>query len=79
MLTIYSTKSCAFCHAAKRYLEGKNIDYKEVKVDEVPDGVQKLMAKTGQLGVPVIDVDGEIIIGFNRELLDLALREKKID
>ena len=78
MVTIYSTKTCAFCRAAKQYLEGKGISFKEIKVDETPDGPQALLEKSGQLGVPVIDVDGEIIVGFNREQLDGALREKNI-
>lgn len=78
MITIYSTRTCAFCHAAKQYLEGRGIDFEEIKVDEIPDGAQILMDKSGQLGVPVIDVDGEIIIGFNREQLDGAMRAKKI-
>jgi glutaredoxin-like YruB-family protein len=78
MVTIYSTRTCAFCHAAKQYLEGKGISFEEVKVDEAPDGPQTLLQKSGQLGVPVIDVDGEIIVGFNRERLDGALREKNI-
>ena len=78
MITIYSTRACAFCHAAKQYLEGRGIAFDEIKVDEIPDGAQKLMDKSGQLGVPVIDVDGEIIIGFNRQQLDGAINEKKI-
>ncbi|HET7673529.1 MAG TPA: glutaredoxin family protein [Candidatus Saccharimonadales bacterium] len=78
MITIYSTRTCGFCHAAKQYLNGLGVDYDEVKVDEIPDGPQKLIDKSGQLGVPVIDFDGNIIIGFNRPQLDLLLREKKL-
>lgn len=78
MITIYSTKTCGFCHAAKQYLEGLKVPFEEVKVDEIPDGPQKLIEKSGQLGVPVIDVDDEIIIGFNRPQLDLLLRQKKL-
>lgn len=77
-ITIYSTRTCAFCHAAKKYLEGLKVDFNEVKVDEVPDGAQQLIEKSGQLGVPVIDFDGEIIVGFNRPQLDLLLREHKL-
>ncbi|HEX5456578.1 MAG TPA: glutaredoxin domain-containing protein [Candidatus Saccharimonadales bacterium] len=78
MITIYSTRTCGFCHAAKQYLGGLKVDYEEVKVDEIPDGAQKLYEKSGQLGVPVIDFDGEIIVGFNRPHIDLLLREKKL-
>lgn len=78
MITIYSTKTCAFCYAAMKYLDGLKIPFNVVKVDEIPNGAQVLIDKSGQLGVPVIDVDGEVIIGFNRPHLDLLLREKKL-
>jgi glutaredoxin 3 len=78
MITIYSTRTCGFCHAAKQYLTGQNIPYEEVKVDEIPQGAEMLLEKSGQLGVPVIDVDGDIIIGFNRPALDHLIREKNI-
>ncbi len=78
MIKIYSTRTCGFCHAAKQYLNGLKVPFDEVKVDEIPDGPQKLIEKSGQLGVPVIEVDGNIIIGFNRPQLDILLREKKL-
>jgi glutaredoxin 3 len=78
MITIYSTRTCGFCHAAKQYLSGKNIPYEEVKVDEIADGAQKLIEKSGQLGVPVIDVDGDIIVGFDRPKLDMLIAQKNI-
>lgn len=78
MITIYSTKTCGFCHAVKQYLSGLKVPFDEVKVDELADGAQQLIEKSGQLGVPVIDVDGTIIIGFNRPQLDMLLREKKL-
>lgn len=78
MITIYSTRTCGFCHAAKQYLNGLGVKFDEVKVDEIPDGPQKLIEKSGQLGVPVIEFDKNIIIGFDRPKLDLLLREKKL-
>lgn len=78
MITIYSTRTCGFCHAAKQYLTGLKVPFEEVKVDEIPDGPQKLIEKSGQLGVPVIEFDENIIIGFDRPKLDLLLRENKL-
>ena len=78
MITIYSTRTCGFCHAAKQYLNGLGVKYDEIKVDEIPGGAEKLYEKSGQLGVPVIDFDDNIIIGFNRPQLDLLLRENKL-
>jgi glutaredoxin len=78
MITIYSTKTCGFCHAAKQYLNGLGVAFNEVKVDEIPDGPTQLIQKSGQLGVPVIEFDEDIIIGFDRPRIDLLLREKKL-
>lgn len=78
MVTIYSTRTCAFCHAAKQYLAGKGVEFEEVKIDEVENGPQKLIEASGQFGVPVIKINNETIIGFNREAIDGALRENKL-
>jgi len=77
-ITIYSTRTCAFCHAVKKYLDSLKVSYEEVKVDEVPDGAEQLIEKSGQLGVPVVDFDGQIVVGFNRPQIDLLLRENKL-
>lgn len=78
MVTVYSTKTCSFCRATKQYLSGFNVPYQEVMVDGLPNGAEILIEKSGQLGVPVIDIDGEIVIGFNRPLIDDLLRKKKL-
>lgn len=78
MVLIYTTQSCAFCHAAKDYLTKHHVEFEEIKVDKVEGGVQKLIDKSGQLGVPVIDIDGKLIVGFDREQLDAELREKRL-
>lgn len=77
-ITVYSTKTCAFCHALKQYLDGHKVKYEEVKVDETPDGPQQLIEKSGQMGVPVIDFDGTVVVGFNRPKIDMLLRENKL-
>jgi glutaredoxin 3 len=72
---VYSTPTCPYCVVAKDFLKNNNIEFeaKDVAVDEVAR--EEMIKKTGQMGVPVIDIDGEIIIGFNegriRELLDI--------
>lgn len=78
MITIYSTRTCGFCHAAKQYLSGLGVAFDEVKVDEIPDGPMQLIEKSGQLGVPVLDFDGDVVIGFDRPSIDHLLREKKL-
>jgi len=69
-ITIYSTPTCGFCKMAKDYLTSKNIPYTEVDVSRDIPRQQEMIAKSGQFGVPVIDVDGKIIVGFDKRKLD---------
>lgn len=77
-ISIYTTPTCAFCHMAKEYLKGRDIAYTEHDITTDEASYRWVIEKTGQAAVPVIDVAGEIIIGFNRPQLDAALREKKL-
>lgn len=70
---IYSADWCAFCHAAKEYLDGKGVEYVEKNVEENPEYAQEAVEKSKQMGIPVIDIDGTIIIGFDRPKIDAAL------
>lgn len=72
-VTIYSTPTCPYCHQAKRYLAEKGVSYIEHDVGSDVQARDEMVRKTGQLGVPVIDVDGKIIVGFNRPKLDELL------
>ena len=68
-VTIYSTPTCHYCHAAKDFFKENNIAFtdKDVLADRAAG--QEAIKKSGQMGVPVIDVDGEIVIGFDEEKL----------
>lgn len=77
-ITIYTTRICAFCHALKQYLDSLKVKYDEVKVDETPDGSQKLIDVSGQMGVPVTDFGGTVVVGYNRPQIDMLLREHKL-
>lgn len=77
-VTIYSASWCAFCHMAKEYLKGKNIPFKEIDVDQDQNAARAIVAKTGQAGVPVIEIGDDTILGFDRQRIDLALRENKL-
>lgn len=63
---IYSTPVCHFCHIAKDFLTENKIEYVEYDVLTNLDKRQEMLAKSGQMGVPVIDIDGEVIIGFDQ-------------
>lgn len=78
MITVYSTTWCGFCHAAKQYFDKIGVKYKDVNVENNMQAAQEMVQKSGQMGVPVIDIDGTIIVGFNRPHIDELLREKKL-
>ena len=65
-VTIYSTPSCHFCHMAKDFFKEKNIAYTDFDVAGNPEKRKELIEKSGQMGVPVILIDNEMVIGFNK-------------
>ncbi len=66
---IYSTPTCPYCQMAKEYLKNNKIDYEEYNVAEDEAKLKEMVNKSHQMGVPVIDIDGQIIVGFDRALL----------
>ena len=70
---VYSTPTCTYCIILKRYLQEKNIDYEEVDVSADMEAQEKMIEKTGQMGVPVVEIDEKVIIGFNKGEIDKAL------
>ena len=77
-VTIYSASWCAFCHMAKQYLTNQKVEFKDVDVEHDQAAAQALVQKTGQAGIPVIEIGDEVIIGFDRPKIDLALRHHKL-
>ncbi len=77
MVTIYSATWCGFCHAAKNYFDKLGVTYDDRDIDTNPKYAQEAVEKSGQMGIPVIDIDGTIIIGFDRPRIDAALLAKK--
>lgn len=77
-VTIYSASWCAFCHMAKEYLKGKNVSFNEIDVENDPKAAQELVAKTGQAGIPVLQIGEATIIGFDRPRIDSALEQYKL-
>lgn len=64
-VTIYSTPTCHYCNVAKEYFKKNNIDYTEFNVAENPVARTEMVQKTGQLGVPVIQIGDEVVVGFS--------------
>ena len=72
-LKVYSTSMCPYCVMAKDFLKEHNIEFEDINVQEDHKAANEMIEKSGQTGVPVIEVDGEIIIGFDKEKLKKAL------
>ena len=72
-VTIYSTPTCVYCNMAKSFFKANGVAYTEYNVAADMERRKEMIDKTGQMGVPVIDVKGEIIIGFNEEKLRSTL------
>lgn len=75
---IYSADWCAFCHAAKEYLDKLGVKYDERDVESDPAFAQEAVDKSNQMGIPVLDIQGDIIIGFDRPKIDESLKKHKI-
>ncbi len=72
-IVIYSTPTCPICKRAKEYLAKKGIPYQEIDVAGDRKAAQEMIQKSGQMGVPVIIVDDELMVGFNQSKLDELL------
>lgn len=73
-VTIYTTPTCVFCKMAKKFFADMNVSY--VEKDVATDAVarEEMLKKSGQMGVPVIDIDGEIVVGFDRAQIEKLIR-----
>jgi glutaredoxin-like YruB-family protein len=72
-VVVYGTSTCPYCVRARQFLEDNNIDFEDIDVSADPEKVRDLVEKTGQMGVPVVDINGEIIVGFDKEKISQAL------
>ncbi|OGL35692.1 hypothetical protein A3F65_01215 [Candidatus Saccharibacteria bacterium RIFCSPHIGHO2_12_FULL_47_16b] len=77
-VTIYSAPWCVFCRMAKEYLKGRNVPFKDVDIDQDRTAAYHIMNKTGQAGIPVLEIGDETILGFDRERIDGALRTNQL-
>jgi glutaredoxin 3 len=69
-VNVYSTPACVYCKMAKKYLETKNISYNDIDVSADREAAAEMVEKSGQRGVPVIDFNGTIIVGFDKSRID---------
>ena len=72
-VTVYSTSTCPYCIKAKQFLRENNINFSDIDVVADSVAAQEMTKKSGQMGVPVIDIEGTIIVGFDKERIKQEL------
>jgi glutaredoxin-like YruB-family protein len=70
---VFSSPTCVWCNRAKTYLRGRGVPFRDVDVSGDPAAARDLVRRTGQMGVPVIEIDGRPIVGFDQARIDSAL------
>ena len=70
---VYSTNTCPYCVMAKDFLKQNSVKYEEINVAQNHEKAVEMIEKSGQQGVPVIDIDGKIIVGFDKAAMKKAL------
>ncbi|MBX4200884.1 glutathione S-transferase N-terminal domain-containing protein [Candidatus Parcubacteria bacterium] len=73
---IYSTPTCVYCNNLKEYLKEKNIDFVVSDVSENEKELEKMVAISGQMGVPVVEIGENVVIGFDKQKIDELLNLK---
>lgn len=76
-IKVYSTPACPWCARTKEFLKKNHVAFEDVDVSSDIASAREMVAKSGQMGVPVIDADGKIIIGFNEAELRKAINSGK--
>jgi glutaredoxin 3 len=72
-VVVYTTPTCGYCHQVKQYLAQREIPYKEIDVAADPQAAAEMVQLSGQRGVPVVVIGGQVVIGFNRTRIDQLL------
>jgi glutaredoxin-like YruB-family protein len=70
---VFSTPTCTYCNAVKKYFREKNIRFKDVDVSKDPIAARDMVRRSGQMGVPQIDIGGKLVIGFDRPKINQYL------
>jgi glutaredoxin 3 len=72
-VTVYSTVTCPHCMRLKEFLKNNNISFENIDVGSDPAKVDEMVKKSGQMGVPVVEIGGDIVVGFDRDAISQKL------
>lgn len=75
---VYSTPTCPFCTRVKQFLKDNNVIFEDIDVSNSHEAAQEMIKISGQMGVPVLDIEGQIVIGFDKEAISEALGLKNV-
>ena len=74
---IYSTPTCPYCKMAKEFLTQKGVEFEDIDVSTNHEAAQEMIKKSGQTGVPQIEINGKVIVGFDKEAIEKELESSK--
>lgn len=75
MVKVYTTDACPWCVKVKNYLKAKDVSFEELNVQNDMIARDEMLKKSKQMGVPVLDINGDIIIGFDKKAIESALEK----
>ena len=75
-ITVYSTPTCPYCMMAKGYFKKNNMPFRDVDVSIDQNAVKEMVEKSGQMGVPVIEINGVVTVGFNQDFIEDVISNK---
>jgi glutaredoxin-like YruB-family protein len=78
MVKIYSTPTCVYCKTLKGYFKKNLIEFEDIDISKDEQQLQKMIKDSGQMGVPVVDIDGEVIVGFDKVKIDILLKINQV-
>ncbi len=76
-IRVFTTPTCAYCIVLKKWLEEKGVDYEEIDITQHEEEQERMVEKTGQVGVPVTEIEGEMVVGFEKDKIAQLLGIKE--
>lgn len=73
-IKIYSTPTCPYCKLAKQYISSKNLNYEDIDVSQDKTAIEAMVKLSGQMGVPTVVINGQIVVGFDKTRIDELLK-----
>ena len=77
IVKVYSTPTCPYCKLLKEHLTEKHVEFTDINVADNSAAANEMVKLSGQMGVPVVDINGQIIVGWNKEAVEEALAASK--